>query len=157
MLNEARRGFLPAFLALIGTNPKSVENVNIVLQEGHTHADERSILDARLTLDGVFVVVIESKVGFNPIAVSQALKYANWLSSLSEPDRILVFVTQIHEPLAETRVLEALSSAGLDSVKCVFLLWRQIFDLLRSSENIDPNGAKRCERRIRRGGSLTCF
>ena len=151
MLNEARRGFLPAFLTLIGTNPKSVENVRIVIQEGHTQADERSILDARITLDGVFVAVIESKVGFNPITVSQALKYASWLASSGEPNRILVFITQLREPLAETRVLEALKSAGLDSVKCVFLLWQQVFCLLRSSEHIDPKGAKRCEQRIRRG------
>lgn len=153
MLNEATRGFLPAFLALIGTDvgPKSIEHIKISIQEGHTQEDERSILDAKLILDGVFVAVIESKVGFNTITASQAIKYARLLASLDEPNRILVFIAQHREPLAEIQVLEALKSAGLDSVKSVFLLWQQVFSILRSSEHLDPRGAKRCEKRVQRG------
>jgi len=153
MLNEARRGFLPAFLALIGVtvNHESVEKLKITLQEGHTQEDERSILDAKLKLDGIFVAVIESKVGFNPITVPQALKYARWLVTSGESQRVLVFVTQIHEPLAEAQVLKALSITELNSVRCVFLLWQQIFSLLQSSEGLSPQRAKRCDQRIRRG------
>lgn len=153
LLNEARRGFLPAFLSLceIPTERRSIKNVEIVIQEPQTHDEVRSILDAKVRLPGEFVAVIESKIGFNSVNSIQALKYASWLNSAPEMKRRLIFVTQIREPIAEAEVRSALQSHGFQSVECNFLLWQQIFLLLRDSECLDPKGANRCQHRILNG------
>jgi hypothetical protein len=153
MLNEARRGFLPAFLSVIGllTQPKSLGNVQISLQEGHTYDDARSIFDAKLSLRQHFVAVVESKVGFNSITVDQATKYARWLSFQQESKRLIVFITQLREPLLEEKVRNAVRDLVGDSVQCVYLRWQELFSLLRSSEQLTLNRSAVCERRVRRG------
>jgi hypothetical protein len=156
MLNEARRGFLPAFLNLIGlNNGPSFGEVDIAVQENLSNDAERSILDAKLTLKDEFVVVLESKVGHNSIQAPQAVKYARWLAASEFINRVLVFVTQIREPLAESRILESLRLEGLGSVRCEFLLWHQVFSLLRTSEGLSDDRASWIERRIRKGLSVS--
>lgn len=152
MLNEARRGFLPAFLALIGVeSPASISQVQIALQDSLSHNSERSILDAKLTLKDEFIVVLESKVGHNSIQRSQAIKYARWLSSSEIRDHVLVFITQIHEPQVESRILEALKVEQLNSVRCIFLRWHQVFSLLQTTEGLSDETANRSERRVQKG------
>jgi len=153
MLNEARKSFMPTFLGHIGISASTteVQKVKIALQQAHTHEDARSILDATLTLGSHFSVVIESKVGRNSIDVNQAVKYARWLASSSVEERVLVFITQIREPTVEHEVRCALQNAGLNEVRCKFLLWREIFAMLRIAERLSPDGFNKCEQRIRKG------
>ena len=157
MLNEARRGFLPAFLHLvdIDLSGHSVSEIQIVTQEARTSDNDRSIIDAKLHLKDKFTAIIESKIGHNSIAISQALKYARLLAASGEPRRVLVFITQIREPLIEQEVIQALAAAGLGSVQCTFLLWRQVFSLLESSESLSKEGSKVSDRRVRKGLSVS--
>ena len=153
MLNEAREGFLPAFLSAVGLRVESglLAKVRLTLQEAHTQEESRSILDAKLMLADRFVAVIESKVGYNSITASQAVKYALWLEAEPSLDRVLIFVTQLREPLVEKGVLDELVRHGIESVRCVFLQWQQVFSMLRESEGLSRAGSMRMEKRVRAG------
>lgn len=154
MLNEARRGFLPAFLNWVGlkVSPSEVGAIDLVIQETHApEGGDRSILDAKLCLKGQFVAIIESKVGHNSIDVSQALKYARLVVQAKEPHRILIFITQIREPLVEQDIKDAFVSEGLSAVECFFVLWRDMFSILESSEALSRECGTRIDRKIRKG------
>lgn len=154
MLNEARRGFLPAFLDSVGQkiSPSLIGEVNIAIQETYSpEGDDRSVLDAKLRLKDHFVAIIESKVGRNSIAIPQALKYARLLANINERDRILIFITQIREPLIERAIEAALAADNLSTVRCHFVVWRDLFSILESSETLSKESASRIERRVRRG------
>ncbi|MES2390548.1 MAG: hypothetical protein V4555_02825 [Acidobacteriota bacterium] len=157
LLNEARRRFMPAFLMRVGVRVRQQEipNIKVALQQVRVHEDAVSILDATVTLGDRFSVVIESKVGRNSISPSQALKYGRWLASYGAGDRALVFITQLREPAIEQSVRSELQAAGINSVRCVFFLWRELFEVLRESEGLDDVGFKRCEQRIRKGLSVS--
>jgi hypothetical protein len=160
LFSEFRSSFLPAFLDRCGAPParNTCTGARIRFQVPHRSASgDVRIPDGEIRLDDDLHVLIEAKIGNNPLMLDQITDYATHLATSSARSRKLVCITQMDcfcirglnvtfEEL-KVQVEPAIVPAGT----CVWLRWFEVLDILKSSLGLTPENINKDERRIAAG------
>src|SRR6266849_5240298 len=96
LLSETRQSFLPEFLNRLNIvlAPRSSHRVRVRVQLPHFESRTLRIPDADIRLEDDFHVLLEAKVGMNPLDLDQLQDYAIHLSNSRAQNLRLVSITQ---------------------------------------------------------------
>jgi hypothetical protein len=116
MLSEFRSTFLPAFLQRCGAplTASSCSKVRIRFQVPHRAASgDVRIPDGEVRLEDDFHLLIEAKVGSNPLTADQTTDYATHLATSPARNMKLVCITQMDCFCIGTETMEAASASRM--------------------------------------------
>jgi hypothetical protein len=160
LLSEFRQTFLMEFLRKSGIKlPLSlIKDVRIQFQTPHlTESRKTRIPDAEIWLEDKFHLVLEAKIGTNPLDRSQLLEYAEHLRDSAAKEKRLICVTQ-HDCFtvdARSAHFQDLRSAVEPAIvplgTCVWMRWNEILDLLKSSFQLTPDTLRNTKTRTLKG------
>jgi len=160
MLSEFRSSFLPAFLSKCGATlpPRSAAKVRISFQVPHqTDAGSVRIPDGEIRLGDDFHLLLEAKIGTNPLTLEQLKDYASHLSHSPAENRRLVCITQGNFFSLDNRNVsfEELKASVEPSIvpvgTCLWLRWSDVLNVLKSSVKLTPEQIKKDQRRALTG------
>jgi hypothetical protein len=160
LLSEFRSTFLPAFLDRCGV-PVSVSacaKARIRFQVPHRSADgDVRIPDGEIRVDDELHLLIEAKVGANPLAARQAADYATHLATSPARNMKLVCITQMEcfcigsRNVSFDEMRAEVEPAIVPAGTCVWLRWFEVLDLLKASLGLTPEQIKKDTRRVLSG------
>lgn len=151
LLSELRSSFLPAFLAEIGIRGVDPAKVDVVLQPSVVVEGDRNIPDAIIQCGNEFLVVIEAKIGVNPLDADQLWRYGKYLSASDAKVKRLVAITLVEERRRFDRAIDGLPGRLLEPGSCRYVRWFQVMKLLRSTVALTQEAERSLERAIQRG------
>lgn len=131
LLSELRSTFLPDFLRLLKIEISNPAEVEVIMQPGATFESQRLIPDAVIKCSDQFCVLIEAKIGTNPLSPEQLNSYARHLAQSGAKQKRLVVITQIEEGLAFHKITRDFERGQLPTHSCHVLRWYKVLDLLR--------------------------
>ena len=160
LLSEFRSTFLPAFANRCGVAmpATSCNRMRIRFQVPHRSASgDIRIPDGELRLDDDLHVLLEAKVGSNPLTATQITDYARHLATSLARDMKLVCITQMDCFCIGERIVtfEELKAEVEPSIvppgTCVWLRWFEVLDVLKTSLGLTPDQIKKDRRRVVNG------
>jgi hypothetical protein len=160
MLSEFRSTFLPAFLQRCGAPLTSsfCSKVRIRFQVPHRAASgDVRIPDGEVRLEDDFHLLIEAKVGSNPLTADQITDYATHLATSPARNMKLVCITQMdcfcigNRSVTFDELKGEVEPAIVPPGTCVWLRWFEVLDVLKSSLQLTPEQIKRDQRQVARG------
>jgi hypothetical protein len=89
LLSELRKTFLTEFLRLFGIELKDPAGVEVIIQPGIALESRYCIPDAIVKCGDEFCLVIEAKIGTNPLSADQLKMYATYLAQSGAKGSVL--------------------------------------------------------------------
>ena len=160
MLSEFRSTFLPAFLQRCGAplTSSSCSKVRIRFQVPHRAASgDVRIPDGEVRLEDDFHLLIEAKVGSNPLTAEQITDYAIHLATSPARNMKLVCITQMdcfcigNRSVTFDELKGEVEPAIVPPGTCVWLRWFEVLDVLKASLQLTPEQIKRDQRGVAAG------
>jgi hypothetical protein len=158
LLSESRADVLPAFLSLIGIHNAGLDlsAMDFIFQSNVASENGREIPDAEVRLADELHIVLEAKIGRNPLLSSQLQKYARTLQNSNAKMRKLVCITQVNERPQFNAIKAQIEPSLVKNGTCVLLQWHQLLSVLRSAKGLNDSTLKSIHRRVRSGRPLDC-
>lgn len=158
LLSESRADVLPAFLSLVGIHSTDLDlsAMDFTFQSNVTSENGREIPDAEIRLADELHLVLEAKIGRNPLSSSQLQKYARTLQNSAAKIKKLICITQVNERSQFNAIKAQIEPSIVMHGTCALLQWHQVLSVLRSSKGLNDSTLKSINRRARSGRSLDC-
>ncbi len=163
MLSEFRSTFLVAFLERCGAPlpASSCTGIRIRFQVPHKSASgDVRIPDGEIRLDDDLHLLLEAKVGGNPLTAGQITDYATHLATSPARNMKLVCITQMDcfcigsRKVSFDELKGEVEPAIVPAGTCVWLRWFEVLDILKSALQLTPDQIKKDRRRIANGKSV---
>jgi hypothetical protein len=99
-------------------------------------------------------ILVEAKIGVNPLDLGQLIRYAKILSGSDAKQKRLVCVTQVNNLAEYNSIVKAIDPNILPRGTCVYLQWWQLLDLIKESMGPALNDKLGSDRHVLRGKRL---
>jgi hypothetical protein len=158
LLSESRSDFLLEFLTLVGIDDDTLDlsAADFIFQSNVLAENGREIPDAEIKFADELHLVLEAKIGRNPLNSKQLRNYAETLQKSSARKKKLICITQINEQTAFNKIKAQIEPAIVKHGTCVLLQWHHLLKALRSCKSLNDSILKSINRRVCSGRSLDC-
>jgi hypothetical protein len=155
-LSEFRPTILAAFMRELGLvlTAGDLSRMRITFQPRVLAGRGVDIPDARLQLDDELVVLIEAKIGNNPLGLDQLRRYARVLTVSNAKTKRLVCITQIDETRTFQEIKGAIEPYILRVGDCRYFRWHQLLESMKKSTRLSREAMVASDRRIMRGARV---
>lgn len=154
LLSELRSSFLPEFLRSVGIRRFNTSKIEFVIQPSIMSRGLRKFPDCLIRQDDEFLLIIEAKVGTNPLLVKQLRCYAEDAAKTPARVKRVVAITQINEGRTFSSARANIEARLLPKGSCACLRWFEVIRTLRNSLRLTPSIENAIIRKVLRGSKV---